>query len=334
MQFSYRIMSFNSSLSIAPFYAATSRKRKAPHIVTGVSMKIHFGTGFFRGVSRSTDLGFVEGLESRMLRCVDSAIIGCFSAMIFATPGLTYEDDAELDISDYVLTFDESFDTLDVSAWGTPTSRWIAHTPWAGDFGDAKFVDPRPDFPFTLASGSLRIQARRNDIGKWESGLLSAVDPNGNGFAQQGGYFEARMKLPIGPGVWPAFWLVGVDRTQYSLEIDVIEYYGHLPDRFFSIYHMWSNGKDIAPKQNIKVTTVPTLSLTSDFHNFGVDISNAMIRIYLDRRLVWKTTLPDEFRNARFFPLVNLALGSGWPIDKTPNPSNLYVEYVRAYDRK
>ncbi|WP_204271793.1 hypothetical protein, partial [Escherichia coli] len=53
-------------------------------------------------------------------------------------------DSAEpLDLTGYTLTFAEEFDSLSVSPWG-PGSRWIAHTPWNGDFGDARFVDPRP----------------------------------------------------------------------------------------------------------------------------------------------------------------------------------------------
>ncbi len=64
-----------------------------------------------------------------------------------------------LDLSGYTLTFEDDFKTLDVSAWG-PGTRWIAHTPWNGDFGDAAFADPTPDFPFTIQEGSLRIEAR------------------------------------------------------------------------------------------------------------------------------------------------------------------------------
>jgi hypothetical protein len=54
----------------------------------------------------------------------------------------------ELDLSDFTQTFSEDFDSLDVSAWG-PGTRWIAHTPWNGDFGSAAFSDPKPGFPFT-----------------------------------------------------------------------------------------------------------------------------------------------------------------------------------------
>ncbi|KAJ8622560.1 hypothetical protein MRB53_031089 [Persea americana] len=85
-----------------------------------------------------------------------------------------------LDLSRYRATFTESFDRLDVSAWG-PNTRWIAHTPWHGDFGDAVFADPEPGFPFQTASGILRIEARKDFDGKWRSGLLASRDSQGCG---------------------------------------------------------------------------------------------------------------------------------------------------------
>lgn len=62
------------------------------------------------------------------------------------TPGRADTGD-ELNLSDLIQTFSEDFDALDVSAWG-PGTRWIAHTPWNGDFGSAAFADPKPGFPF------------------------------------------------------------------------------------------------------------------------------------------------------------------------------------------
>jgi hypothetical protein len=70
----------------------------------------------------------------------------------------------------------------------------------------------------------LNIIARKGPDGKWVSGLLSSVDAAGHGFAQSNGYFEARMKMPPGPGVWPAFWLGSNNAGDYSAEIDIVEY--------------------------------------------------------------------------------------------------------------
>ena len=57
------------------------------------------------------------------------------------------------------------------------------------------------------------------------------------------------------------------------------------------------------------------------------------ITMYFDGIEVWKTKTPPQ-HNKPLMLLVNLALGSGWPIDKTPNPSYMYVDYIRAYARQ
>jgi beta-glucanase (GH16 family) len=158
--------------------------------------------------------------------------------LAYQAGGVRAAAEQTIDLSAYQLTFDENFDTIDVSAWG-PDTRWIAHTPWHGDFGDAEFTNPSPTFPFVVKNGILRIEARKGSDGQWRSGLLSSNDPDGKGFSQRSGYFEMRAKLPPGPGVWPAFWLIGDGDPSTRIEIDVLEYYGIKPDRFYSTVHVW-----------------------------------------------------------------------------------------------
>ena len=120
-----------------------------------------------------------------------------------------------IDLSNYTLSLDERFSTLNVSSYG-PVTRWIAHTPWNGDFGDAVFTNPGPQGPFTVTSNGLNITAYQDAKGQWHSGLLCSKSAKGvgaAGFAQTYGYFEMRAKLPSGPGVWPAFWLVGAGNS-------------------------------------------------------------------------------------------------------------------------
>jgi beta-glucanase (GH16 family) len=83
-------------------------------------------------------------------------------------------------------------------------ARWTAHTPWGGDFGDASFMDPEPGGPFKIRDGILSITASKNQ-GRWTSGLIAAADATGAGSGTRYGYFEARMKMPPGPGTWPPF---------------------------------------------------------------------------------------------------------------------------------
>ncbi|MBB3648047.1 beta-glucanase (GH16 family) [Rhizobium sp. BK619] len=250
-----------------------------------------------------------------------------------ALPGQPSVAQEPLNIDAYQLTFDESFDSLDVSAWGEKSSRWIAHTPWNGDFGDARFSDPAPGFPFTTDQGIVKIEARKEADGTWRSGLLSSVNPKGEGFSQQFGYFEARMKLPPGKGVWPAFWLIGVDRSKYTAEIDVLEYYGRAPYEFSMGFHIWRQSQGGQNSTGGYWKTVEDGILNSEYHTYGVDIQADKTTFYLDRQYLWSFDTPKEF-HMPFYPLVNLALGSGWPIDETPNPSILLVDYIHVYKRK
>jgi beta-glucanase (GH16 family) len=214
-----------------------------------------------------------------------------------------------------------------------------------GDFtgGDAAFADPVQGFPFTIENGILRIEARKDETQKdrwnrkWAAGLLSSNDPKGNGFSQQYGCFEMRAKLPGGAGVWPAFWLASTyDRTKPgagedgSIEIDVIEFYGHSPGAYQSAVHTWKPDPHSALGSTV---TTRMNEVSTGFHNYGVMVEPDFITMYFDGVGVWKTPTPPE-HNKPLMLLVNLALGSGWPIDRTPDPSCMYVEHVRAYAKK
>ncbi len=247
-----------------------------------------------------------------------------------------------LNLEGFKMTFSEEFDKpLDVSAWG-PGTRWICHTPWNGDFGDARFTDPGEDFSCKVENGILYIEARKDDAYKakdqwkrpWKSALLCSNDPSGKGFSQQYGYFEMRAKMPKGPGVWPAFWLCSsFDRKNPkggetgAIEIDIIEYYGHAPNSYTATMHVWE------PKPHwghgSTITTKPN-EACEGFHNYGCMVEPEFTTMYFDGIEVWKTKTPKE-HNKPLMILLNLALGSGWPIDKTPNPSVMEVDYVRAY---
>lgn len=276
--------------------------------------------------------------ESKTACLVGSFIVDKDAPM----PKADTENPPTLNLHGFKLEFEEDFSKpLDVSPWG-PKTRWIAHTPWAGDFGDARFMDPEPGFPFIIKDGTLQIEAKKSeDFAKtdqwkrpWASGLLASCDPKGNGFALQYGYFEARMKMPSGPGVWPAFWLASAyDRTNKeagkdgSIEIDVIEYYGHFPSSYRTALHVW----EPKPHQGAGASvTTPENAPSTGFHDYGVLVEKENITFFYDGVEVWKQKTP-QVHNKPLMLLVNLALGSGYSIENTPNPSWLYVEHIRAY---
>ena len=234
-----------------------------------------------------------------------------------------------LDLSHYRMTFNETFHTLNASSYG-PTGEWITHTPWNGDFGDDTFGNPGPQGPFTTSPQGLTITARKDDAGHWHTGLLCSLVPTPNGprgFSQRYGYFEMKAKLPNGPGVWPAFWLVGHTKTD-SPEIDVMEYYGAFPASYRITEHVWSHNSDILGR-SIAIN-VPPGSLSSQYNTFGVLVEPKETTYYLNRKEIWSTPTPAEFDQPLYI-LVDLAIGGGWPIDKLTSPQRMEVQYVRVY---
>jgi hypothetical protein len=97
---------------------------------------------------------------------------------------------------------------------------------------------------------------------------LASADPTGAGFPQMYGYFEAKVKLPVGPGTWPAFWLnevVPKGSTDPAVELDAMEFY----DSYRATFHVHDRVHPEGASQLVKV--VPG-SLSADFHSFRTDV--------------------------------------------------------------
>jgi beta-glucanase (GH16 family) len=238
------------------------------------------------------------------------------------------------DLTGYRLVFEEEFTgPLSVSAYG-PGTKWIAHTPYGGDFGEAWFTDPTfSPSPFSIKNGILNITAWKDRTNKnhWRSGLLSSVDRRGAGFAQALGYYEARMQLPTGPGVWPAFWLDGLGSFKTpktkTAEVDILEEYGVDSRIAHQNVHVWNaDGSQYSGVGNASICQ----GMTTGFHTYAALIKTDYIHFYFDGIEQWKTPTPPEAKEP-LYVMVDLALGGGWPIDQTPDPSHLYVDYIRVY---
>ena len=205
----------------------------------------------------------------------NTTIAAALALAASTSPAVAQADD-KIDLCDFKPSFIENFDDFQVSARVLNGARWTAHTPWNGDFGDARFTDPGPDGPFAVKDGELLITASRNAAGRWRSGLIAAADGSGQGAGLQYGYFEARMRLPPGPGTWPAFWLASLKPakdTSPGVEIDVIEYHGHADYAYSSALHVWYKGADKAQSRHaVHKTEVPPGSLIDQYHDYGVRV--------------------------------------------------------------
>jgi beta-glucanase (GH16 family) len=166
-------------------------------------------------------------------------------------------------------------------------------------------------------------------------------------FAETYGRFEARIKLPRGQGMWPAFWMLGanIDRTGWPGcgEIDIMENVGKEPSRIHGSIHgpgPSGSGTD----DMTAIYTLPGQKRFSDgFHVFAVEWEPKVIRFYVDDHL-YETATPAGLPHGTgwvfdhpFFLLLNLAVGGDWPgsPDKSTHfPQEMLVDYVRVYARK
>lgn len=163
-------------------------------------------------------------------------------------------------------------------------------------------------------------------------------------FSRAYGRFEARIKLPYGQGIWPAFWMLGDDIATVGWpacgEIDIMENIGREP----STVHGTIHGPGYSGSRGIGAAyTLPGgRRFADDFHVFAVEWEPEVIRWYVDDVLYQTRTPKDLPSGARwvfdhpFHLLLNVAVGGNWPgyPDQTTEfPQTMLVEYVRVYAR-
>ena len=156
----------------------------------------------------------------------------------------------------------------------------------------------------------------------------------------QYGRFEARLKVPAGQGLWPAFWMLGssIDEIGWPFcgEIDIMEYVGRLPDEIFGTIHGpgYSGGDSFGQIR-------PFPDVADEFHTFVVEWEEDEIRWYVDGDHYFTAT-PDGLNGLEWvfdapqFILLNLAVGGnfGGPVSPSLNfPKQYLIDYVRVYEK-
>ncbi|MFC9430464.1 family 16 glycosylhydrolase [Streptomyces sp. NPDC056987] len=193
--------------------------------------------------------------------------------------------------------------------------------------------------------GNLVITARRENPGNYQCWYgrceYTSARLNTSGkFTAQYGRVEARMKVPRGQGMWPAFWMLGNDIGSVgwpnSGEIDIMENVGFEPGTVHGTLH----GPGYSGSGGIGAGyTLPGGQAFADaFHTFAVDWAPDSITWSVDGNVYQRRTPADlggrawAF-NKPFFLILNLAVGGYWPGDpdgSTPFPGQLVVDYVRV----
>lgn len=193
---------------------------------------------------------------------------------------------------------------------------------------------------FLDGNGNLVIQAIKGPDGVYTSGRLLTkrkVEP-------QYGRIEARIKIPFGQGIWPAFWMLGNDIDSLGWpacgEIDIMENIGREP----STVHGSMHGPGYSGATPItRVWTLPGGEHFSDaFHTFAIEWAPDSVQFFIDDNLYYSVTpasLPSGTKwvfNKPFYILLNLAVGGNWPgnpDETTVFPQTMTIDYVRVFKR-
>jgi beta-glucanase (GH16 family) len=226
------------------------------------------------------------------------------------------------------------------SGTGPDTSVWNYDT-GAGGWGNAElqnYTTSRSNSALDGA-GNLVITARREGDGSYTSARIQSNDK----FEVQYGRIEARIQIPRGQGIWPAFWMLGGDLgagTQWpaSGEIDIMENVGYEPHMVHGTVHGpgYSGGAGIGAAY----THPQGWSFADDFHTFSIDWAPGSITWYVDGKQYHQVNRASVGSNTwvfdkKFFLILNLAVGGQWPgypDGTTQFPQQMKIDYVRVYD--
>ena len=185
--------------------------------------------------------------------------------------------------------------------------------------------------------GKLVITARSETFGG--AGFTSARIKTKDLFAQAYGRFEASIKTPHGPGIWPAFWMLGanIDAKPWPQcgEIDIMEQRGQEPYITNGSVHGpgYSGGGSIT-----KAYGLTDARFDTDYHIYAIEWGEEYIDYFVDnflyQRITPETVTGEWVFDQPFFILLNVAVGGnyvGFPTTGTPFPQSMYIDYVKVY---
>ncbi len=191
-----------------------------------------------------------------------------------------------------------------------------------------------------VSDGTLKIYAKRETRGSrdYTSTRIRTIDKVDIRY----GRIEARLKMPIGQGIWPALWMLPTDEVYgfwpQSGEIDIMEYLGHEPEVIHGTLHFGQ------PAPSNQSTTASFQLTEGDFHNewhdYAMEWESDAIRWYIDGYLYSEKT-PADMNGQRwpfvqdFHFVINMAVGGNWPGSPdgtTQFPQTYEIDYLRVYD--
>lgn len=261
-----------------------------------------------------------------------------FFILLFTITGCNPDDTQNLEERNWQLVWEDEFD----GAAGTLPDA----TKWTFDIGtgdggwgnaELQYYTNRPQNISMDGQGNLVITARSESFSG--SQFTSARIKTQGLFQQQYGRFEARLITPYGPGMWPAFWMLGSDIETVGWpqcgEIDIMELRGQEPHVIHGTIHGpgYSGGNPIT-----KSYALINDRFDADFRIFAIEWDADKIDFFVDDFLyqrIERDDVPGEWvYDQPFFILMNLAVGGnyvGFPTPDTPFPQTMVIDYVRVY---
>ncbi len=256
--------------------------------------------------------------------------LGCacivYILTVFAVP-TSQAQDVSASAQGWNLVWSDEFDSTAIN-----TTNWTYDT-GGGGWGNSELENytNRPENA-SAAHGALMIIAKQESFGG--NGYTSARLKSQNLRAFTYGRIEARLKLPAGQGLWPAFWMLGSSITQVGWpkcgEIDIMEHISNVPLVYGTMH--WDNNGHASYGGNISCDV-------TQYHVYTLEWNALAITWFLDGSQYWQGNIAnninstDEF-HAPFFIILNLAVGGSWPGNPdgtTQFPDTMFVDYVRVY---
>jgi beta-glucanase (GH16 family) len=250
----------------------------------------------------------------------------------------------------WILTWSDEFDGQDGSA--------VDPTKWVHDVGGSGWGNQELEYytngtqNAVVMGGNLVITATTAGASSYNCSYpssgpcqyTSARLLTQNKFSQQYGRIEARIQIPKGQGLWPAFWMLGADINTSGWptcgEIDIMENIGKEPSTNNGSLHMPAAGTSNDDDLTGTYTLPGNAKLGDDFHTYAIEWSAAAIKFYVDDNL-YETQTPSTATGRTwkfdhpFFMLLNVAVGGQWPgapDSTTTFPQTMKVDWVRVYE--
>jgi beta-glucanase (GH16 family) len=229
--------------------------------------------------------------------------------------------------SQYVLVWSDEFEStaLDMAKWRFD----LGGGGWGNN--ESQYYTSNSS-NIKVENGMLNITAREEQIGNWP--YTSARITTRDLFFRRYGKAEARIKLPLGQGLWPAFWMLGANISTVGWpqcgEIDIMEHVSNDPEIHGTIH--WNNNGHVSFGDG-------TGCSADEFHVYSIEWDQNGIKWFLDGVQYMQANIQNSINNTEefhnpFYFLLNMAVGGNWPgypDNTTVFPADMFVDYVRFY---